>query len=381
MVGHAIKYRQRIFAEPRVIAVNIEQQLGTFHLNVVFSSAAKVIALFGRSGCGKTSVVNAIAGVSRPKRGRIQIGDTVVFDAEAGIFLPPEARRVGYVFQDGLLFPHMNVAQNLRYGQGRQDVGSSRAGVSLSKVVDVLGLNLLLARRPINLSGGERQRVAIGRALLANPQLLLLDEPLAALDNERKQDVMQYIERLRDEFAIPMVLVSHSHDEVTRLAQEMVLMVDGRVVETGIVDAMMSRLDLTPLSGRYEAGAVIRATIASHDDKYALTTLTFAGGTLRVPRINGAIGNPAHARVRARDVSVALSAPSDISINNILQGIVREISHAPGPIVDLQIAVGEALLLARITRYSVDKLNLAPGTPVYLLLKAISLDKQSLAHR
>ena len=269
--------------------------------------------------------------------------------------------------------------KNLAYGRG--SVGEDGADrIDAGKVIEVLGLRDLLARHPANLSGGERQRVAIGRALLANPRMLLLDEPLASLDDQRKRDVMQYIERLRDEFSIPMVLVSHSHDEVARLAEDMVLISDGRVVRTGVVEDIMSRLDLSPLTGRFEAGSVIRTTVAAHDDQYALTTLAFTGGKLLVPKIDAAVGDVATARIRARDVSVALTAPAGISINNVLHGIVREIRRETGPIVDLQVQVGEALILARITRLSADKLALGTGLPVYLLLKAISLDKKSLAY-
>jgi molybdate transport system ATP-binding protein len=361
-----------------MLSVDIKQRLGAFSLDVQFVSKAKVIALFGRSGSGKTSIVNAIAGVSRPTAGAIRIDDTVLFDQTRGIWVPPAKRRVGYVFQDGLLFPHMTVAKNLTYGQAAVGIeGTER--IDADKVIEVLGLRDLLSRHPANLSGGERQRVAIGRALLANPRMLLLDEPLASLDDQRKRDVMQYIERLRDEFGIPMVLVSHSHDEVARLAEEMVLISDGRVIQTGAVEDIMSRLDLSPLTGRFEAGSVIRATVAAHDDQYALTTLAFTGGTLLVPKIDAAVGDVATARIRARDVSVALTAPTDISINNVLHGVVRDIRRDTGPIVDLQVQVGDALILARITRLSADKLALRAELPVYLLLKTISLDKKSLA--
>jgi molybdate transport system ATP-binding protein len=360
-----------------VLTVDIQQTLGTFRLNIQFGSRAKVIALFGRSGSGKTSVVNAIAGVNHPASGVIRIDDTILFDSARRICLAPEARRVGYVFQEGLLFPHMSVEKNLLYGHDARRAQNADH-IAPEKVIAVLGLQDLLQRRPANLSGGERQRVAIGRALLANPRLLLLDEPLAALDHQRKRDVMQYIERLRDEFGIPMVLVSHSQDEVARLAEDMVLISDGRVVETGAVEDIMSRLDLSPLTGRFEAGSLIRAIVERHDDEFALTTLAFDGGTLLVPRMDAAVGDSATARIRARDVSVALNAPSDISINNVLCGVVRAVRTETGPIVDLQVQVGDSLLLARITRLSAKKLALRAGTPVYLLIKAISLDKKNL---
>jgi len=361
-----------------MIDVDIEQPLGRFTLRARFATAARVVGLFGRSGAGKTSVVNAIAGVTRPRRGHIRIGDATLFDAGRGIDLPVAQRRVGYVFQDALLFPHLTASANLQYGMRRRT--AAERYIDADRVIDVLGLRPFLARKPATLSGGERQRVAIGRALLAQPRLLLMDEPLASLDVPRRAEILDYIERLRDEFRVPIVYVSHSVPEVTRLADTLVILADGQTLAVGDVHEVMGRLDLKPHTGRYEAGAVIEAAVASHDDAFALTTLRFDGGELSVPRVDASAGERVRVRIRARDVSIALARPAQISMLNVLPASILAIGEETGPVVDLQLVVGGAPILARITRRSCAELGLKSGQQVFALVKAVSFDHRSTGY-
>jgi molybdate transport system ATP-binding protein len=361
-----------------MIDVDIEQQLGAFRLAVKFSADAPIVGLFGRSGSGKTSVINAIAGIAKPLRGVIRINGAVLFDAAQRIDLPPEERRVGYVFQDALLFPHLDVESNLLYGQRLRS--PKDRFIEEARIVDLLGLGALLRRKPKGLSGGEKQRVAIGRALLAQPRILLMDEPLAALDIPRKTEVLDYIERLRDELNIPIVYVSHSVTEITRLADTVVVLSDGKCLAVGDVDEVMGRLDLKPATGRYEAGSVLDTRVSAHDAEGQLTTLAFDGGELIVPHLDVAIGERVRARIRARDVSLSLRKPTEISILNVLAAHVAGIDDETGPIVDLQLAVGNCTLVARITRRSFQQLKIRPGQELYALVKAVSFDQRSVGY-
>jgi molybdate transport system ATP-binding protein len=355
-----------------MIAVDIEQRLGSFSLEVKFNADAPVVGLFGRSGSGKTSVINAIAGINTPDRGRIRVNGTDLFDSATGLNVPMEARRVGYVFQDALLFPHLSVADNLRYGQRCRP--TAEIFVDAGRAIDVLGLQPLLERKPRHLSGGEKQRVAIGRALLAQPRVLLMDEPLAALDVERKGEILDYIERLRDEFHVPIVYVSHTLSEITRLADTAVVLAEGRVLAAGDVESVMGRPDLRQAIDRYEAGALIETRVAKHDTAAQLTTLAFDGGELLVPLLDAAIDVRMRARIQARDVSLALNRPEGISILNVLPGTVAFIAEPVGAAVDVHVAVGRQTIAARITRFSAEQLGLRAGLPVHALIKAVSFE-------
>ncbi len=361
-----------------MIDVDIERKLGAFHLAVRFSAEAPIVGLFGRSGAGKSSVINAIAGITRPERGHIRINDAYLFDADRGIDLPPDRRRIGYVFQDALLFPHMDVESNLLYGRRLRP--SHDCFIEEARVVELLGLGALLHRKPRTLSGGEKQRVAIGRALLAQPRILLMDEPLASLDIPRKTEILDYVERLRDELNIPIVYVSHSVAEISRLADTVVVLSDGKCLAVGDVDDVMGRLDLRPATGRYEAGSLIETEVAAHDPRDQLTTLAFDGGTLIVPHLDAAVGERVRARIRARDVSLATERPAGISILNVLSGRVTVMGAEEGSVVDVQLAVGAATLSARITRRSLQQLGIHVGQDVYALVKAVSFDQRSVGY-
>jgi molybdate transport system ATP-binding protein len=361
-----------------MIDVDIEQRLGAFDLAVAFRAEAPVVGLFGRSGSGKTSIVNALAGTSRPQRGRIVINGETLFDSARRIDLPPEKRRLGYVFQDDLLFPHLSVEANLLYGLRR--ARAADRVIEPGHVVDLLGLQSLLHRLPDKLSGGEKQRVAIGRALLAQPRLLLMDEPLASLDVPRQSEVLRYIEQLRDDLHIPIVYVSHAVGEITRLADTVVLLADGKVLASGPVDEVMGRIDLRPHTGRYESGSVVETVVAAHDLHYGLTTLRFAGGELIVPNVEALIGERVRVRIRARDVSLAMARPAGLSVLNVLPATLIAIATEEGPIVDVQLRVGRLPLTARITRRSVHELALREGQEVYALIKAVSLDRRSVGY-
>jgi len=357
-----------------MIDVDIEQQFGAFHLDVKFVAEAPIVGLFGRSGAGKTSVINAIAGIATPARGHIRINEIALFDAAKGIDVVPERRRIGYVFQDALLFPHMDVEANLLYGQKLR--GRSDRFIDEKRVVELLGLDALLRRKPNMLSGGEKQRVAIGRALLAQPRILLMDEPLAALDMPRRAEILDYIERLRDELRIPIIYVSHSVAEISRLADTVVLLAEGKCLAVGDVDDVMGRLDLRPTTGRYEAGSLIETRVAAQDLDDHLTTLVFDGGELIVPRVDAAIGSRVRARIRARDVSLATERPVGISVLNILSGRVTTTEAHGGTVADVQLAVGSATLNARITRRSFRQLDIHVGQNVYALVKSISFEQR-----
>ena len=361
-----------------MIDIDIEQQLGAFHLAVKFSVEAPIVGLFGRSGSGKTSVINAIAGIAKPLRGLIRINDAVLFDAAQRIDLAPEERRVGYVFQDALLFPHLDVESNLLYGQRLR--APRERFIEEARVVELLGLGALLRRKPKTLSGGEKQRVAIGRALLAQPRILLMDEPLASLDVPRKTEILDYIERLRDELNIPIVYVSHSVTEITRLADTVVVLSEGKCLAVGDVDEVMGRLDLKPATGRYEAGSVLDTRVTAHDAEDQLTTLAFDGGELIVPHLDASIGERVRVRIRARDVSLSIQKPTEISILNVLPAFVAAIDEETGPIVDLELAVGSATLVARITRRSFQQLGIRTGQELYALIKAVSFDQRSVGY-
>jgi molybdate transport system ATP-binding protein len=358
------------------LEVDIERRLGDFQLEANFVSDAPITALFGRSGAGKTSSVNMIAGLLSPTRGRIAINDRVLFDHKQGINVPPRKRRIGYIFQEGRLFPHFTVRQNLLYG--RWFTKAAKRYVNTDQILDLLDLKILLNRRPDTLSGGEKQRVAIGRALLTSPQLLLMDEPLVFLDAARRSDILSYIERLSHETSVPIVYVSHSIEEVARLAHTLVVISGGRIAAAGPLTDVMSRLDLQPLTGRYEAGSVIEARVASHDAEFELTCLTFAGGELRVPELQVPVGAIIRAHIRARDVSISIQSPAGLSIQNVLRGVIVEIRRETGPFAEVSIKVGEHSVLARVTNRSVHNLELVPDREVFALIKSIALDRHSL---
>lgn len=358
------------------LEVDIRHQFGGFTLEARFTTDSGLTALFGRSGAGKTSLVNIIAGLLRPDRGKIVINGRVLVDTAQGIYIPMHRRRIGYVFQDPRLFPHLTVRQNLLYGRWFTPADERRE--SFEHVIELLGIGALLDRGPALLSGGERQRVAIGRALLTSPHLLLMDEPLAALDEARKSEILPYIERLRDANRVPIVYVSHSVPEITRLATTMVLLSDGKLAAVGALPAVMGRLDLFPLTGRYEAGAVLEMRVASHDEVYELTTLRSAAGALRVPRLDVDIGTSLRVHVRARDVLLALNPPEEISALNVLSGRVAEIGALDGAMADVRLDLSGETLLARVTRLTLDRLNLVPGRPVFAIIKTVAIDRRSL---
>jgi molybdate transport system ATP-binding protein len=359
-----------------MLEFNARFAAGRFALDAVFGTGAGITALFGRSGAGKTTVLSLIAGLSRPDSGRIAVDGRVLYDSAAGVHLPAHHRRIGYVFQEGRLLPHLTVRQNLLYGRFFAPNGA----LPLAQAVELLGLEQLLERRPANLSGGEKQRVAIGRALLADPAALLLDEPLASLDAPRKAEILYYIERMRDDVRIPIVYVSHSLDEVVRLADSIVLLSDGRVLGSGTVREMMGRAELRPYLGRHEGGAVIEARVARQDLESGLARLDFPGGKLEVPDVGALVGEEVRVRIRARDVSIALTRPEGLSIRNILAGKVVNVGVEEGSSVDVQLDLGGTPLIARITRKSAADLGLKPGVTVFALVKSVSIDRRSVGY-
>ena len=299
--------------------VTVKKRLGDFDLDVAFSTGGSgITALFGRSGAGKSSVIGAIAGLLRPDAGCIRLNDTVFFDSARHADVAVERRRIGYVFQDGRLFPHLSVEGNLRYGLRRVPAGER--SVDFDRVVDLLGIRHLLPRRPVYLSGGEKQRVAIGRALLASPRLLLMDEPLASLDHLRKAEILQYIEQLREEIRIPVVYVSHAIEEVMRLADTVVTLDAGRVTHVGSPGAVMAHLEPALLESRDDEGSIVEAVVVGYEPNYGLSTLRFPGGELSVTSLDALPGARVRVRIRARDVALALEPPRNTSINNILEG-------------------------------------------------------------
>ncbi|MDH3667027.1 MAG: molybdenum ABC transporter ATP-binding protein [Paracoccaceae bacterium] len=358
------------------LSATINHRFPGFRLEMDFEvSGTGLTALFGPSGSGKTTCINAISGLLRPDQGRIVINDRPVFDRAEGLNLPARRRRVGHVFQDARLFPHLTVARNLDFGARRSSNPPSAA--ERARVIEMLGIGHLLERRPATLSGGERQRVALGRALLTKPQLLLLDEPMAALDQARKAEILPHLERLRDEARIPIVFVSHALDDVARLADDIVVVNDGRAVATGPVDEVLSRTDLLGLTGQSEPMSVITAEILRHDVEGGLSELGFNGGKLWVARVDGAQGDAVRLRIAARDVMLALEPPQGISATNQIAGRVAEIRSGPGPYCDIRLICGGSALLARITRRSAERLGLGPGREVIAVIKSVSVNRRA----
>jgi molybdate transport system ATP-binding protein len=356
------------------LSVAIQHSFGGFSLDATFEAPPGVTVLFGRSGSGKTTMVNAVAGLLRPDRGRIVVEGVPVLDTASGLMLPPHRRRMGYVFQDGRLFPHLTVRQNLLYGRWFAPKGT---GAELDRIADLLGIGALLDRRPGGLSGGEKQRVAIGRAILSNPRLLLMDEPLAALDEGRKAEILPYLERLRDELGLPILYVSHSVAEVARLATTVVLLEAGRVVAVGPATEVLADPAMAPVMGLREAGAMLTARLVGQDGD-GLTRFETGGGPLWLPQVGAAEGAVLRLRILAQDVMLAVERPRGISALNVLAGRVEEVRMGEGPGAMVRVRVGEEVLLARITRRSVGVLELAPGRPVFAVLKAVSVAQENV---
>ncbi len=361
------------------LSVHIRHRLEGFDLEVDFDAPSGLTALFGgASGTGKTSVVNAVAGLSRPDQARIAVGDWTLCDTTRHYHLPPHKRRLGYIFQEGRLFPHLTVRQNLRYG-GAWFTRQHGPGDDMGRVVEMLGIGPLLDRRPPGaLSGGEKQRVAIGRALLAKPRLILADEPLAALDEARKAEILPYFERLRDEAGIPILYVSHSPPaEVARLATTVVALERGKVARMAPPPGeLFSDPGFRPPAGPRAIGAVLEARIAAHHDD-GLTELDAGGVSLFLPPhvAEPPHGHPVRVRIAAQDVTLSLDAPGRISALNILSGTVDEVQAGgeggPGAVVALTTPAGR--VLARVTRRSVAALDLRPGLACHAIVKTVSI--------
>lgn len=333
-----------------------------FRLEVDLTLPGGVSCLFGKSGSGKTSIINAVAGLLRPDKARIVLDGVPLHD------LPPHRREVGYVFQDARLFPHLTVLQNLTYGPRVR----REAPQGLDRIVELLGIGALLSRRPGTLSGGEKQRVAIGRALLSRPRLLLMDEPLASLDEGRKAEILPYIEALRDETGLPILYVSHSLPEVARLATTIAVIEAGQVVAVGPAAEVLSDPAKAPLLGLRDAGAVLTARIAAHEAD-GLSRLETEAGPLWLPQVAGAPGGVVRVRIAAQDVILSRERPMGLSALNILPATVASLHEGQGPGVVVRLAVGSEFLLARLTRRSAQALALAPGVRVHAVLKSVAV--------
>jgi molybdate transport system ATP-binding protein len=328
-----------------------------------------VTAVFGPSGCGKTTLLRCMAGLTRAAQGQFRVqGETWQDDVT---FMPVHRRPVGYVFQEANLFAHLSVQRNLDYGKAR--VSAARQRVEFDQAIELLGIGHLLQRMPQGLSGGERQRVAIARALLSSPRLMLMDEPLAALDVARKNEFLPYLQRLHDELDIPVIYVSHAPDEVARLADHIVVMQAGRAVAAGPLTETLARLDL-PIRLGEDAGVVLDAVVAERDQAWHLASVEFPGGSLWVRDGGHAMGQHVRVRILARDVSIALGKFSGTSIQNCLPATVEQLADDTHPALTLlRLKVGSSALLARLTQRSAAGLELAPGKPVWVQIKAVAL--------
>jgi molybdate transport system ATP-binding protein len=352
-------------------------KLGAFTYEVAFESAAGV-SLFGRSGSGKSVTIALIAGLLRPDRGVIVLDDRVLVDTEKHVFVPKHDRRVGVVYQDAQLFPHLTVRQNLMFG--RWFAPRTEQAIAFGAVVETLGIGHLLARRPGRLSGGERQRVAIGRALLASPRLLLMDEPLAALDDERKMEVLTLIERLRDGLKVAIVYVSHSVDEVARLASPVVVFNAGHVVTAGAVDEVFGARRVQAGESRFARSSVLTGRIVGMRADYGLTEIRHPAGTIWIAGPAGSAGREVRVVVRATDVTVSTEPPQHLSIRTVLAGKVAAIEQEDGPLAAVTIDLaGHGHIVASLTRMAVDELGLAVGHPVFALIKTVALDERGIA--
>ncbi len=351
------------------LEVRLRHAYAGFALDVAFAAPAGVTVLFGRSGSGKTSVVNAVAGLLRPDAGRVAVGSLVLFDSDRRVNLAVHRRRLGYVFQEGRLFPHLTVRQNLLYGRWFAGTGQD---AEFGRVLDMLGIAALLDRRPGTLSGGEKARVAIGRALLSDPALVLMDEPLAALDEARKAEILPYLERMRDETRIPILYVSHAIAEVARLATTIVVMEAGRVLRAGPAAEVLSDPAAVSALGIREAGAMIAARVVMHEAD-GLTRVDTSGGALWLPQVAAGVGSTVRIRIAAQDVMLALTRPAGVSALNILPAVVTALRMGDGPGAMVQLRAGDDLLLARITRRSAEALGLGVGTPVFAIIKSVAV--------
>ncbi|PKM13537.1 MAG: molybdenum ABC transporter ATP-binding protein [Gammaproteobacteria bacterium HGW-Gammaproteobacteria-3] len=329
-----------------------------------------ITVLFGHSGSGKTTLLRCIAGLQRAPQGFLEVNGSVWQDSERGVFLPTHKRPLGYVFQEANLFAHLTVRDNLRYGLKR--IKHNSGTVRLDHAVDLLGIGHLLERRPGQLSGGERQRVAITRALALNPEILLMDEPLASLDFKRKQEILPFLSRLHQQLAIPLLYVTHSQQEVAQLADTLVIMEDGRVQALGPLPDIQSRLDVALAQDR-EAATVWQVIISEHEADYHLTRVEFSGGSLSLPRVDAEIGASLRVRIYARDVSIVLEAPAATSILNVLPATVTGSADGQAGQSVIRLVVGSQALLAHITRKSARLLDLQVGMAVYVQIKCTSI--------
>jgi molybdate transport system ATP-binding protein len=353
------------------LSLLLRHRFPSIQINIEFEVPTPgVTVLFGPSGSGKSTVIAAAAGLLRPDECRIAVDGNVLVDTGRGTWLPPERRRVGLVFQDSRLFPHMSVATNLRFGFRRSPPGK----VKFDEVVELLGIADLLARKPNTLSGGERQRVAIGRALLAQPHLLLMDEPLASLDSSRKAEILPYLARLKSALALPIVYVTHSLDEVARLADSMVLIEGGQVIGCDTASELAVRADL-PFARRDDAGALLNCRITAHDVERELTHLATSGRDFVVPLVDMPVGTECRIRIPAREVALATDVPKAISLHNVIAGKVRRLAaDRERRSVLVEVALADHALLSRITADAVTRLGLEPGKDVLALVKSTSIE-------
>ncbi len=360
-----------------MLSVAVKKARGPFSLDAAFELPTPgVVALFGRSGSGKSTLVNLIAGLLEADAGRVALDDLVWLDTERRLHVPPERRRIGYVFQDARLFPHLSVAGNLKYGESRSP---ARRFIDLDAVAGLLDLGSLMERRTHQLSGGERQRVAIGRALLSQPNLLLLDEPLASLDSARREEVLPYLENLRDQLAVPMVYVSHDFDEVLRLATHVVLMEQGRAIAQGAVGDMSLNANLRSIIGADAVGAIIDGMVLGVDESSGLTRVSAGRGELKVQAPHLAAGATMRLQLLARDLIVATQRPQNLSVCNMLSGVIASLSRDDTDSELIAIDIGGTLIMARVTTAAARELGLAPGLPVWALVKSVSLRGHSFA--
>lgn len=357
-----------------MITLKLKQQLADFTLDLDLTLPARgVSAIVGPSGSGKTTLLRCVAGLEKADQALIELNGNCWQDSQRGLWLPPHKRALGYVFQEASLFDHLSVQGNLDYGRRRsaEPAGNEQA----AQIIELLGIGHLLQRGTTGLSGGERQRVGIARALLANPRLLLLDEPLTALDPQRKADILPYLERLHAELDIPLLYVSHSPDEVARLADHLVLLENGALRASGPLQTLLPRLDL-PMAHSDDARSVLHGQVSACDDHYQLLELTLAGSVLklRVPHAARPLGQQVRVAVQARDVSLALEKPQHSSVLNQLPARIEAIEPGNHPAQTLvRLALGDNALLAHVTRYSADQLQLQPGLEVWVQIKAVAL--------